>query len=188
MSDMSDATTVAGPLTVDAVACFVAGEDWHRIRPSWPPDVFGIAAAILAVSGRYVDVVRPVLSSDWATEIARIASSWRFELLARESAPSDVQQAWERLVGARSCEVQTLRENRDLVTSLLLLLAASDEACRDFLGPEADRGRALGYQLARNRFRSLCRHVDPSRARVLQGRQAGHALMLAVRPRKRHRA
>lgn len=163
--------------------------------PRWPPDVFGVAAAILNKSGGYRRAVGALLPNDWAQETRRLGREWRarlrdIELLdPRERAdwagatpgiaipenapfpPEQVAKWWATLVAGRDARVREIPKHDELSRALLGLLAVADETCEGIgiADPRLDGLLACAEidALAPSRNRTLCQRVSVDKVRVL---------------------
>jgi len=154
--------------------------------PSWPPDMFALAATILQKSGAYTTVIRawppPDLAnptaqrftrSEWNSFIKQVGLRWRLAAVANEPVPPEVRRWWECVVQHREDEVSAISSYDDLCQALLQLCAAADEASEGVGIPSADASEGNPFEVEANLLLvvreggSLCRHIHPSRARVL---------------------
>jgi hypothetical protein len=156
----------------------------RRQAPSWPPDVFAIAAALLSESGAYTAVTSnwppkrigktPTPSLvEWIRRIKLIAGDWQnVSVNPDASAPTQVQDWWNIIQNERKTEVRRIRENRRLCESLLQLCAVSDEASRGAGLPPANNRfefEASSLLLRRNSpgGSTLCKELAESPLRVV---------------------
>jgi hypothetical protein len=152
--------------------------------PSWPPDVFALAASTLQKSGAYSHVVktwppqdgvaiRPRQSrKEWISAIKKIGLGWRQASIAGHRPPTEVQSWWSRVAAGRTAPLAKVSKLRELCDSLLQLCAAADEACEGVGIPSGDGSKGNSFEVKANlllyqKGGSLCKEIDPSRARVL---------------------
>src|ERR1051326_6521771 len=160
--------------------------------PAWPPDVFCLAATALQKSGAYsvlVDDRPPDLTFGIPRGVHRptfmreIGMLWRNVATTKKRVPHQLEQWWRVVVEHFSLSLLQLPRKRRCIAALVQLLAAADEAC-------AGVGISISGPLTRSDWRtakpdpflaeaearllrtvksgsSLCRNIDPSRARVL---------------------
>ncbi len=163
--------------------CLPDIESYELEPPRWPPDVFAVVATILKRSGAYVEVVNKWLPEQerlkWPALTKKLGTEWRASVNSGDDAPSKVGDAWRHILKAGKSRLATiaLKSNRRLLKSLMLLLAASDEACEgvgilDFAGNTDDFWfRASNHLLHQWKetpnVSTLCEKVDPSRTVVL---------------------
>jgi hypothetical protein len=94
--------------------------------PSWPPDLFAVAATLVKRSDAYSAYVQSPWSGTLFTpryrgDVVRLGASWRREL----SPPESVQQMWEELVDFFP---QALVPHAQWARKALYLMAVADEA------------------------------------------------------------
>lgn len=134
-SSSKDADAPASPgavLTLGALASSMLGRRTLGACPSWPPDVFAIAASLLRRTGGYVDIVerwRP--PSGWSEAMRRVASAWRETAVQRSAPPKEVALAWRTLETHRAFALGAGRPPLELVDALMRLFAAADETAHD---------------------------------------------------------
>jgi len=149
----------------------------------WPPDVFALAAAVLHRSGGYRllarawppsnPTTRPVNSAvGWAKAMRQIGIEWRRTATAKESPPGEIVRWWKQVSRRRKTPIDSVSANRSLCEALLQLCAAADEACEGVgIAASADSvEHSLEMEanlILDTRGATLCKRVDPSRARVL---------------------
>lgn len=150
--------------------------------PAWPPDLFCACASILQSSGAYSRVVDDddPETSKWgdrnrAEHLRDVGAAWACNLSASKTAPTEVYALWEivqqnqrtRLIDLGSAQQGACRD------ALLDLLAISDEVCAGvgigqdesvFLSEVED---LLLHTMVGKKGATLCKEIDPSRARVL---------------------
>lgn len=110
--------------------------------PIWPPDIFAVIGVLVERSNCYTeagpDRDDPRAHRDYLEEIAEIVAQWSGDVKYLFEVPIRVQSLWTEVVevyGATDLAEVMARQNdellhRDLVSSLLLLFALSDEVCR----------------------------------------------------------
>ncbi|HVR11585.1 MAG TPA: hypothetical protein VMW75_26310, partial [Thermoanaerobaculia bacterium] len=157
----------------------LAGRD---MPPPWPPDAFGLAAALLMESGAYLSVVSKWpnsgiaqdgflegLPEEWCGRIADIGSAWR-QSWDRGSAPEEIAFWWKVVRSHSNLTLGQISANKSVFCALLQICAAADEACTGVGLVAEDRfGIASEVQLLPNRKTgsTLCKEIDPSKLRVL---------------------
>lgn len=190
MSKQDDGSDHAGPQsdtgTVGEMLRFLLPGCDVFSPPSWPPDVFAVAAILLLQSGAYTRVVQdwppkkmpghPTYKrKDWVAMIRGVAASWRRQSL-KDKTPKLVQEWWRVLLSFGDKSVVGLPNDSSAVEALLQLLAAADEASAG-VGLIPRRGKIAGYQQRANdllwessnigQSATLCEIVPVSRAHVL---------------------
>lgn len=159
--------------------------------PSWPPDVFCLSAAILQNSGAYSRVVNDGSPADNARESRRrarelrtVGAAWAESVSANRRLPRQVAVWWKTVFLARRMTLIELgsEEASSCRNALMNLLGAADEACVELGIHKIDRQVRTGGGLGAFRFQAeyvlvesmsssegatLCKDIDPSRARVL---------------------
>lgn len=162
-----------------------------RGAPTWPPDVFAIAAGALQVSGAYRRVLEswpPTIpgtgtSDAWVKRIRELGLGWRRGWHSPTAAvvPPEIHEWWEIAEQARDTPLTEIGNDPNLCDALLQLLAVSDEASIGFGIPGSDLsgtagfGRDLAYRHAQELLvrspgefgASLAERIHPSRVRVL---------------------
>ncbi|MES2644677.1 MAG: hypothetical protein V4850_34635 [Myxococcota bacterium] len=164
-----------------------------RRCPTWPPDLFALAARILERTGAHVHIVNhwPLdaggREGDWRAEVALNADDWLRRLgpasrnwtrllfgaeRVRVPPPMPVLSWWAELCEAWDTPLAMLRANERprLLQALMGLLAVSDEVCAGVgfgarNAPFLDLA-LLVLQLQQDAL-SVCLEVHPSKARVL---------------------
>lgn len=146
-------------------------------KPSWPPDVFAVAATLLRRSGAYRAVANAwpppeyVDTTSWHRSIAIIASRWqRMCDEDKSDVPVQVKRWWEEVTDHLSFPVSRIAEDKGLFTALVGLVACADQTCGGFgfLGRGGAITRKEGRAQANlSTLRSLCEMVHPSRCSVL---------------------
>jgi len=107
--------------------------------PTWPPDLFAVAGALLRLSGAYIEIFahkpKSGMTRDQAIEVGRL---WREKIdamkrpspsLLKGALPPAVRQIWARLIDEKSTSIRTINGNVSLARSLISLVAIADEAC-----------------------------------------------------------
>lgn len=188
----STATTPPPPATIREFLTYVlSGFVDGMPAPSWPPDAFAVAAALLQKSGAYNQVVRkwpPKPLPVWVDEMQRCGLEWRGNWVSSRSVPPAVQSWWDMILQSQFLPIAGIRDNAPLCEALLQLCAAADEASSGFGVPPGEQVRALRVKSGEpdevtrritgvaNRAleldktvsgSSLCRQIHPSRLRVL---------------------
>jgi hypothetical protein len=153
---------------------------------AWPPDVFAVAVSLLHRSGAYTRVVeawppsaagnalaKSTTARKWNAWIRTLGLRWRDAAVAGRPAPLKVREWWSSVSALRDTPVADISHREELWQALLQLCAAADEACEGvgIPGKDDDKGNPFEVDanivLKQHRGGSLCRAVDPSRARVL---------------------
>jgi hypothetical protein len=147
--------------------------------PEWPPDAFGLAAAVLKKSGAYQRILesnwppaapRADNGESWAAFIRRIGLEWRGKW--RTGPPEEVAGWWSTINSpdSRSKLLSQIAGDITLTHALMQICACADEACYDvgMLGGDFFKASASAALLPRESAGStLCRSIDRSRLRVL---------------------
>ena len=129
------------PLTIDEYLAITAPEVWNwdswLTPPTWPADVFAVAASLLERSGAYaglgtvfwkVSKDKRKSKNDWERQATSIAQRWRNGLAAgRKSPPKEVQSWWNTLVEFHLLPITSLPRNVELCESLVMLCGVCDE-------------------------------------------------------------
>jgi hypothetical protein len=175
---------VPSACSINGLLEFLCPDVWSRDDLlSWPPDVFALAASLLHRSGAYTCVIRswppPIPRSgnsngapDWNAWIKTLGIRWREAAVAGLPAPPEVQAWWSCVAALGNTPISEVSNRQDLWQALLQLCAAADEACEG-VGIPSNSSRENPFEveaylvLIRQRRGSLCRNIDPSRARVL---------------------
>lgn len=148
--------------------------------PWWPPDAFGLAAALLRRSGAYTAVIdewppKSFGGSDWVLFISEVGRKWKLSV-GHKRCPKEVRGWWRVVYGGRELPLQDLEGQRELCEALLQILAAADEASVGVglvLGDEEyDSYRltaddVLWESITLGDGGSLCIEIPTDRARVL---------------------
>ncbi len=99
--------------------------------PSWPGDVFAVAASLLQRTGAYASAIDHWPPSGreatWEAEIRRNGRAWRSAWIDKPFAP--LQHAWNILLTNGDCPLTQICEHRDLLNALMELCATADETC-----------------------------------------------------------
>ncbi len=156
--------------------------------PAWPPDAFGLTAALLLESGAYLSVVKewPIAGSvqegfldcapgKWAKKVEEIGKAWRrseaWRTPGKAPIPEEVTHWWRIIRSKGNRPLAQIREHKAVFCALLQICAAADEASysvglaeeRDAFGDDAESvllpNRKTGS--------TLCKQIDPSKLRVL---------------------
>lgn len=158
--------------TVGSIIDFLLSSTDRTAAPTWPPDIFAVAALILQRSGAYHQVIvtwppSGYKSHGWTTFIGELGKKWVFGGPDKWRCPPQVAKWWKTLCskyyGTRLVETSA---HRELCEILLQLLAVSDEACNGFGvqgGLSYAAVRALGLLAEKD---TLCENVDPAKVRV----------------------
>jgi len=186
------------PGSIGHLVRFLAPELWEEgLCPTWPPDAFGLAAAILMDSGAYSEVVadwppRPPSgppgkggkgSDTWVKFIRKLGDRWR-SMAVDGKAPKQVREWWEAIRTGGAVPLAALhgRQQKALREALLQLMAAADEACCELGIPVRAATRRPAGQSKAQRFKelsgdllyesfgrgsTLCRRMLPSHLQVL---------------------
>jgi hypothetical protein len=105
----------------------------------WPPDVFGVCAYVLKLSGSYVEVLRAwppqgklrrqPPGANWANWVREVGQRWReVSTYPNRPLPPEVSDLWKRVMKEGATQVGLLATKRELATCLLQLVAMADEA------------------------------------------------------------
>jgi hypothetical protein len=188
----SSARSAPPPATIREFLTYVLpGFESEEKSPSWPPDAFGIAAALLQKSGAYKLVLQkwpPKALGPWVETVRGLGLDWRAQWLTSRSMPAQVASWWNTILQSQTSTIASIRQNDTLCGALLQLSAAADEASSGFGVPPGEQLRALRVSsgepddVTRNIIRqanlvleldkaasgsTLCKHIHPSRLRVL---------------------
>jgi hypothetical protein len=148
--------------------------------PPWPPDVFGLMAALLQESGAYLFPFAEWPPADvsgapttWAERMQVIGRQWR-QGWPKEPPPAEIAVWWTLLQTNASLPLPEIPKNREVCCALLQLCAAADEASADVGAQrkklEEDRfGAEAETQLvpSRKTGSTLCRDIHPTKLLVL---------------------
>ena len=150
--------------------------------PSWPPDVFAIAAYLLRESAAYLRVIEewppttdspPEGSGDdkeaWVKKMQKLGRQWHE---STDTPPAPLLDWWQSLLVHRATPLDKIAAIQPLLHSLVQLCAVADEASVGtgirYRNKELTRLREETRLSAREGVgSSFCKEVDPSRARVL---------------------
>jgi len=114
----------------DELEFLKAGLSRKRTPLRWPPDMFGVSAALLSISGAYRlaagDWPPGKTASSWVGVIQKIATRWRKGY--ETSAPSAIQKWWQIIIDNKDMKITDLCSNCRVCHALLQILAAADEA------------------------------------------------------------
>lgn len=160
---MSKQTTLA------EVIDFLCPERKDRDQlPPWPPDVFAICAGALSKSGGY----HHVLTADLSVQAVKLGRQWRSAWVGRTPLPPTLKRRWRTIMEKSSIELAAVCKDRKLCYDLLLLIAASDEACAHVGLPHEEESSDPFHQEARIKLlrkgpSTLCDEVPPARVAVL---------------------
>jgi hypothetical protein len=167
-------------MTIDDLFTQLIGPKWAALKVLWPPDAFALCASVLQRSGAYTHVVghwppRDFAPQEYTQKMRRYGKAWRdgFD----RPLPVPVRRWWKIVVRSKAVEISDLRHRRrrhfSLIESLLLILAAADEASKGIgiFGLEApDRFEKYyahsvsGYGLSAE---TVCDKIPPNALRVL---------------------
>jgi hypothetical protein len=151
--------------------------------PPWPPDAFGLAAALLLESGAYLSVVSEwprsgvsrdgfldVLPEAWNGRMGEIGSAWRRNWSGGDL-PQEVVDWWKVVRSHGDLTLAQISGGKAVFCALLQICAAADEACYGVgLAYEWDDfGEEAEFQLlpSQDKGSTLCKEIDPSKLRVL---------------------
>jgi len=147
--------------------------------PTWPPDVFGIAASILQRSSSYPRALTgrwppQGTLSEWRSRVESCADKWRKawnDNGKKCSPPAQVQRHWRTLLEAWNSGIDCVPEEARL--ALLNLMAISDETClfAGFPPPGEGSRRPLARNtllaLSDTKWATLCQGIHASKVAVL---------------------
>lgn len=161
-----------GALSVGEYVRFLFGGKESDDCPSWPPDAFAVAAALLQRSGAYRWVVTkwPPAGPKWNEDILVTGAEWRDAAGYDGPPPAEVCNWWSEIRNHDALSIDELREKPDLAHLLLQICAAADEASADagiYIGPNDEFSRIANECLGVSGGRTLCRQIHPSRMIVL---------------------
>src|ERR1043165_5469278 len=92
----------------------LAGDAWERRVLRSPPDVFALAASVLARSGAYLAVVSqwpPKTSKgSWQDKVRHIATEWRSLSSQSTKPPLQVRKLWQVIVNDSRVSMKHLSE------------------------------------------------------------------------------
>jgi hypothetical protein len=151
--------------------------------PTWPPDIFAVAASLLEKSGAYIHLVShwPPKSgskrkrSAWMREIRKVAKKWRRSAGGSGRPPVQIVSWWNDLLRHSKLPLNQINATPALSLVLLQLCAAADEACTGAGVPNRKGVKSDSFQIAvRKHFVSqpnisstLCKTIDRSKLCVL---------------------
>jgi len=152
--------------------------------PRWPPDVFGLCAALLQSSGAYSTVVDdkpphgPLPSRrSRVKQISILAKSWRQKAVSSRPLPVKLQKWWKEIIQHRDMPLSELRGRPKCILAALNLLAVADEASCGlgvFFGDthpsdayEREAESVLFESGLSAEGATLCKRIAASKARVL---------------------
>jgi hypothetical protein len=135
---------------------------------------------LLQKSGAYIDVVRdwpPGKAPEaWVSEMRRVGKQWRTACVQHDEPPKEISSWWSAITSKFPMRVADLPNQREIIASLVQILAASDEACVGIGIPTStdkmyddfdNRASRLLYQSGRLHMSTLTERIDPSIFRVL---------------------
>jgi len=154
------------------------GNQWE---PSWPPDVFAVAAAILRRTGGYATLLTSASAGANSRLAEELGVRWRDELsknIRRDGdfnpknhlAPIKIRVWFSALLKGRRKTFQELSTDSTIRKAALRLCAASDTACAGIgITPKDNVFLSFAQRvLARRNFnRSFCYLINPERLVVL---------------------
>src|SRR5690242_7548627 len=147
--------------------------------PTWPADVFALAASLLQRSGAYRTILTfwppPNYNTRrWDSEMQKVGLAWRSHWNQRKPPPHQLRVWWREVMARAAVHIADLANDRELCNILVALCAAADEASFAVGLPstefrEFDRfGSYADYLLVpREAGSTLCERIHPSRIRVL---------------------
>ena len=159
----------------------------------WPPDVFGVAAMLLKLSGGYIHVVNSwppksprkakpkVDEHEWNAAMRAIGVEWQVAAAKSKPPPREIRQWWAHVRANGAKDISDLYSDAELCRILLQLVAAADEACTDIGIPDAKESSTLTpsrqlewhamvlmqKQLKARKPCTLCKHIPASLLAVL---------------------
>lgn len=111
----------------------------HLDCPIWPPDLYAICAALLRISGAYIEIFAERSRSPAGFGLAhRNGRLWRKNIDAikgvnpvrlRSAVPPAIRESWDTVLAQKDLTVGTIRLNRTIARHLINMVLASDEAC-----------------------------------------------------------
>lgn len=154
---------------------------WPRFQsakscPRWPPEVFGICAAILYKSGAYAQVVQEwppkgfgKTHKRWVKGVLQDAVKWRKGFT--RGAPRSVQLLWDAVRSNAHVLLEQVTKNRMLCDALIQLCAVADETCAGVgipsRNPDLLDRHAEQVLLNASNGSTLCKDIHWSKIRVL---------------------
>jgi hypothetical protein len=152
--------------------------------PSWPPDIFAVAASVLEKSGAYIHLVsdwppNPQSKRNkrrvWVQGIRKIAKQWRKTAVQSRQPPRQVMIWWKHLLDHADIRLDEIHDTRTVYDALLQLCVAADEASMGAGIPNRKAKKLDPFQLAvRKHFAdqtktgsTLCKTIDRSKLCVL---------------------
>jgi hypothetical protein len=147
----------------------------------WPPDAFGCAAAILERSGSYLEVIRTwppslpdIPGKGWTKKMRKLGSDWRSRAARGKPPPEPIRQAWSKILKGGTTD---LRQSDSLSQSLLMVLAAADEACEGVGIPNDENSKPTDDFFTQSleilkqhtdaEASTLCKFISPEKFTVL---------------------
>ncbi len=148
---------------------------------SWPPDAFCFSASVLQKSAAYTSLVgdsRPNLrfkhpKKDRSEALEMIGEKWRAAAGAGRLPPKHVSQWLKKIRENREVSIGSLSSHKTLLSALVNLMAAADEACFGLGISLTNTDNDAFTKLAelqlfpRDAGSTLCKRIHASRARVL---------------------
>ena len=138
-------------LTIETWLGSVGRKD-PRQCPIWPPDVYGIAGALLKRSGAYLRIFEHRSSTSYLTGIETIGAAWRRKIDAQKyptadslarARPNELKASWTELLRARSLPINEIQRYRTLAEHLIRMTLIADEASAG-IGVDWDNATAAG--------------------------------------------
>jgi hypothetical protein len=160
--------TAAKPITVGEYLNYVIPGLKDELPPKWPPDVFGVAAAILHKSGSYSHAVCHPWppAQNWTKSVRSLGKAWRTTSNSGSQIPTTVKTLWKRLLRKRGTALQEISHDVELCRILLELSAIADEACVG-IGLWSEEDFLIQAHERLLQVSTLCHSIHPSRLRVL---------------------
>jgi hypothetical protein len=162
--------------TVGDVIAYLDHDVLSGVEPTWPPDVFAIAATLLKRSGAYREVANAwppknfTTTSEWHDAIMASADEWRASCDSDAAImPARARDWWATVLAHAAMPLDRVLDDQSMFVALVGLVAITDFSCRGFgftnvRDPSVKEDRA---NLALESHKTLCENIHPSRCVVL---------------------
>ena len=146
--------------------------------PKWPPDLFAVAASILADTGSYVVATRlGVCCPDgWPEQAKLVSDAWRcgltqsLEQRCDIAPPEEIRELWRSVIAIRDVcllDISSAKYAKEII-DIVKLMCIADSACAGIGIDSSDSFlKQSRNTLATNRFQSLTKSVALGLAQVL---------------------
>jgi hypothetical protein len=155
-------------------------EDETSALPTWPADVFAVAASLLQRTGAYAPAMDhwppDGQESNWQDEVRKVGKQWRQQW--KQGSFGYLEAPWRVLLDRRTLALDEVSCDTELLQALVQLCAVADESCNSLGIHEKDTTAAEAASEEEKEFdfqadslldeaSSLCYEIHPSRLRVL---------------------